>query len=474
MDDDQAIALVSLWTGPADDIAAIDTATVATEGTSRFVVIPRVTRGPAPPPAPQPTPMGADAGPMPTVASPPPSTPPPAPGPPQETLLDDNNPLDTPELQRGLSTKLAQMEDTFRDTARLVEAQRRHPTLQRLLADLKAGRGEDEDYILADDHLLLHAPRGRACAIAVPKELVPTVLALVHGTYGHPGAACTTLFIERKSQWSTLKKDVLVYVLSCKCRRRKRAWSTQLLMIPARLLQRWEVLEMGIQDPKVPSDKGNHHLLVVVDRASTFLTAFPLPSKKATGLSRKLLELLLIFGLPFSIRCDPGSEFTAEMMQHLCRWLKMPLNHGATNHPRAQGAVEKVSNVIHDRLSFTVQLNSRRVRRRKVRAPDLKPWHVQPHDLRLPYEDEFAHLGWSADLGLADTSVVAVPLYTVLDRRVDCALSSCMTEDEAGDSFSPLQLDAFHALYEAYHGEDAAPRPIGPPTLGEREVASRE
>lgn len=49
-----------------------------------------------------------------------------------------------------------------------------------------------------------------------------------------------------------------------------------------------------------------------------------------------------------------------------------------------------------------------------------------------------------------------------------------MTEDEAGDSFSPLQLDVFHALYEAHHGADAAPRPAGPPTRGEREVASRE
>lgn len=55
----------------------------------------------------------------------------------------------------------------------------------------------------------------------------------------------------------------------------------------------------------------------------------------------KLLDLLLIFGLPLAICCDPGSEFTAEVMQHLCRWLKVPLNHGLTNHSRAQGAVER-------------------------------------------------------------------------------------------------------------------------------------
>ena len=49
-----------------------------------------------------------------------------------------------------------------------------------------------------------------------------------------------------------------------------------------------------------------------------------------------------------------------------------------------------------------------------------------------------------------------------------------MTSDKTGDCFSPLQLDVFHALYEEYHGADAAPRPAGPPTRGARNVASRD
>ena len=89
------------------------------------------------------------------------------------------------------------------------------------------------------------------------------------------------------------------------------------------------------------SDKGNRYLLVVVDRASEFLTAFPLPMKEAVGVNRKLLSLFLTFGLPLSIRCDPGGEFVADVMEHLCRWLRVSLDHGPTNHPRAQGAVER-------------------------------------------------------------------------------------------------------------------------------------
>ncbi|CAB1096262.1 unnamed protein product [Ectocarpus sp. CCAP 1310/34] len=468
MDGELAIALASLWTCPNDGIATVDAAIV---DEPCFVVIPRVTRdmsrravrptpahaaapapletastserrgrgrpreneptrwppsaphavepgaeepldqspnaaaaptsGPAPPPALQPIP-DADTGPAPAATASLPSPPPPAPTAPQETLFGDNIPLDTPELRRDLSTKLAQMEDTLRDTARL----------------------------------------------------------------------------------------------PC------------------------EMLEMDVQDLKVTSGKGN--------RASKFLTAFPLPFKEVIGVSRKLLELLLIFGLPLSIRCNPGSEFTAEEIltyQHEAQNRHRERHNArvARESPGAKTAVGnyvlvkepaatlhrdghhpelthdhyigpwKVTEVIHDRLSFAVQLKGRRIRRRKVAAPDFKPYHGRPQDLRLSFEDEFAYVMWSADLGLADISVVAVPLYTLVDRRAvrgadnaptwtweyqdhyqDGALSPWPTEEEVGDSFSPLQLDVFHALYELFYGENGAPRPAGPPTRGEREVASRE
>ena len=97
---------------------------------------------------------------------------------------------------------------------------------------------------------------------------------------------------------------------------------------------------------KVVSSTGNRYLLVVVDRATKFLPAFPLPTKESVGVSKKLLELILIFGLPLSIRCDPGTEFTSEIMGHLCRWLKVSLDFGPANHPRGQGSVERMGAVL--------------------------------------------------------------------------------------------------------------------------------
>eukprot|EP00903_Cladosiphon_okamuranus_P016079 g14843.t1 len=291
-------------------------------------------------------------------------------------------------------------------------------------------------------------------------------------------------------------------------------------------------------------------------------------AKDALGVSSKLLELLLNFGLPLSIRSDTGSENTARVMQHLCNWLKISLDYGPVNHPRAQGAVErmggwlqealsllctawhrqwdkyipvatwihrvtpdpslpggvspfqilfglpphshidllaqpldgtsfghglertveeqhhmtqeilakrqevltkqrerhnarvarespgakaqvddfvlvreapvflyrdslhpklahdhftgpwKVVNVLQERLCFTVQLNGRHIRQRRVVAADIKPFHQRPAHLRHDFEDEFSHLVWSSVLDLADLSVPTVPLYTLTARRV--------------------------------------------------------
>eukprot|EP00752_Nemacystus_decipiens_P012408 g10995.t1 len=494
---------------------------------------------------------------------------------------------------RGHSDQLEKMERVLRDPVELATEQQRDFVLGPIRKDLEDGKGEKGDYVLDDQNLLFHAPRGKLHVIALPRRLIPAALALAHGTFGHPGIARTTIIIADKYHWPSLKKDVRRYVLSCRCRMKKRPSSMQLYMLPARFLKGWDVLKVDMVDMKVETPTGNRYILVVVDRATKFLFGFPLPTKETIGVSRKLLELLLIFGLPLSIRCDPGTENTSEIMAHLCRWLKVSLDFGPTNHPRGQGTVERmgavlqqllselcqawpqrwdeyvaiatwahgmqpdeslpghvspyqmlfgrpprtpldrlspsldnsgsafgfestveetrrkhveveevlrkrrpwvVVNVVRAGLSFTVRLNGRQVRHRTVAASDMKLFHSRPKDLQLSFEDEFSHFVWGPDLGLVEDSVVAAPLYTLIDRKPtqgagsvseawaweyrgkyqDGGTSSWFTEDEVKDSFSPLQLDVFHALWEDYHGPDIAPRPPGAPTRGEREVATRE
>ena len=97
------------------------------------------------------------------------------------------------------------------------------------------------------------------------------------------------------------------------------------------------------------SEAGNNYLLVVVDRANKFLLAYPLPNKTTENVAKKLLELLLTFGIPLSLRSDPGTRrsdpgtrFTADVVQHLCKWLNVTIDYGPSDHPKAQGAVKRL------------------------------------------------------------------------------------------------------------------------------------
>ena len=100
--------------------------------------------------------------------------------------------------------------------------------------------------------------------------------------------AHTTLLVQGKYSWPTLVEDVREYVLSCGCRRRKKTSSQRVTIMPARFLRPWEVLEVEIQDLKQESQAGFRYMLVMVDRASKFLFAYPLPSKGAVGASPNL------------------------------------------------------------------------------------------------------------------------------------------------------------------------------------------
>ena len=82
---------------------------------------------------------------------------------------------------------------------------------------------------------------------------------------------------------------------------------------------------IDIQHMGVKTDEGDKVLLVAVDKASKLLFAFPLLMKEALGIARRLLEVMLTFRRPMYVPSDPGSEFTAKVLQHLCKWLMVTI-----------------------------------------------------------------------------------------------------------------------------------------------------
>ena len=147
-----------------------------------------------------------------------------------------------------------------------------------------------------------------------------------------------------------------------------------------------------------------------------------------------------------------------------------------------------VTAVITPGLCFRVVLNGRQERVRRAAASHIKPYHVRPPRLRHDFGDEYAHFAWGPDLGLAADSTIASPLYTLVDRfsvghvngtsewkyrrrYLNGSESHWLTESECLNSFTPLQLDVFHALWELYHPPDYRPRPQPKVSRSERFAA---
>ena len=127
-------------------------------------------------------------------------------------------------------------------------------------------------------------------------------------------------------------------------------------------------------------------------------------------------------------------------------------------------------------LSVVIEMEGRTMRSRTVFSASLKPFYTRPSDLRHPTEDEFAQMAWGPDVGFEGQSTTAAPMYTLLDRRrvvsatgaarweycgryLDGVTWDWVSEAKSLDSFIPLQLDTFHALWNLYDPGSERSRP---------------
>ena len=163
--------------------------------------------------------------------------------------------------------------------------------------------------------------------------------------------------------------------------------------------------------------------------------------------------------------------------------------HTKLTHDRWTGPWTVIA-VITPELYNRVTLQGRRERVRRAAASHIKPYYLRPSSLRHDFGDEYAHFAWGPDLGLVTDSTLASLLYTLVDRctiqlpngswelryrgrYLSGSLSRFITESECLDSFSPMQLDVFHALWELYQPPCHRPRPAAKPSSSKRLAANR-
>ena len=103
-----------------------------------------------------------------------------------------------------------------------------------------------------------------------------------------------------------------------------------------------------------------------------------------------------------------------------------------------------VTAVITPGLCYQVVLNGRQIRERKTSASHLKPYHVRPVGIRHDFGDEYSHFAWEADLGQTLPSMVASPLYTLVDRSAVSSGDNSWKWRYTGKLLIGMMSDWFH------------------------------
>ena len=142
---------------------------------------------PTPPPSallmPTPSPTTRPPTPLPTLPTPSP-TPPPAPS--------------TSPCQAHLCPPIVQhMLQVLLDTPELVKRQAKDSFLANAISNVKK-KGGCDPYMLDEERLLWYSSITSPSRLAMPRSMIPGVMALVHTTYAHPEVGRTTELIQRK------------------------------------------------------------------------------------------------------------------------------------------------------------------------------------------------------------------------------------------------------------------------------------
>lgn len=230
----------------------------------------------------------------------------------------------------------------------------------------------EPDYILINEVLhrivFTEGTRTAKFLVCLPKSLRLRVIEICHDTLlegGHQGKHRTIDKIKSRFYWPTLASDVAHHVTTCKTcqayRERSDKPEGRLHSIP--VTEVFYRVGMDLIGPLPVSNRNNKYILVIIDYATRYGIAAPIPDKRAETVAIALIEnLFLKFGVPGEIQSDRGTEFHGAVSDAI-KNLQSTQFFTTSYHPQANGLVERYNKTLisHIRKFLTNGVPSRQI-----------------------------------------------------------------------------------------------------------------
>ena len=153
--------------------------------------------------------------------------------------------------------------------------------------------------------------------------------------------------------WPSMGKDIESWCRACpKCQSCKISRHNRAKLVNFPKNQgRLQTLHLDLLS-LTPSD-GHRYLLTIRDRGTGLICAAPLVDKSAKSVQEAFLHHYIgHYGVPLTVICDNGREFTAGLFRDFCECLGIKQKFVTAYHPQANGAIERVHRCI--RTAFRV------------------------------------------------------------------------------------------------------------------------
>jgi hypothetical protein len=195
--------------------------------------------------------------------------------------------------------------------------------------------------------------------IVVPYCLRGKVLFLAHSVpaSGHFGVGKTRKRVLQYFYWPGIMHDVQQYCRTCEaCQRIGKSGKSfkAPLQLPPIVEKPFGRVSIDIVGPLSVTLANNRFILTIVDHATRWCEAYPLPDHKAVTVARAFSDFVSRFGIPDEVLHDLGSDFTSELFTVFLSFYGVTQLKCSVAHPQTNTVVERFHRTLKAMLSAYV------------------------------------------------------------------------------------------------------------------------
>ena len=176
----------------------------------------------------------------------------------------------------------------------------------------------------------------------IPPSMRPQLLHRTHyePSAEHQGTDKTLNRLQEEAYWVGMASDVEKHCREClNCQQRKQPLHTKAPMTSIPIGHAWEMVAVDVL--QVPmSYQHNKYLLVVQDYFTNWVEAIPMPDQTAQHITRELIKIFAVLGMPEILYSDQGQNFKSTILKQTLQAFGVFKSHTTAYHPKCDGMVE--------------------------------------------------------------------------------------------------------------------------------------